>query len=454
MSVLDRSQPPQPGSVREFNFGSVQRSALPNGLTMLTSEQGALPVVTFMLVAHAGSEHDERATSGVAYLTARALEAGTGTRTADRVAWEFELLGAELDVTVAWDCAALSVTVPAEKAEPALALLAEIVGNPAFLSEEIDRLKGEQLSELEQRTVEPRALAADMTSRFIFAPDVPYARPLMGTPQSVKHLTPDHVRSFYDAHWSAANTALVAVGKLNHAQIEALAARHLDGWSGRTPRPAEFDVASPIDRTQIFIVNREGSVQSELRVGHVGLARTTPDYFALGVANGVLGGVFTSRLNMSLREKHGFTYGVRSGFAFRKQPGPFLIQTAVASEVTARALEELLQETRNLLQAGATDDEITGTRDYLAGIMPLEMQTTEQTASRISDIFVYGLSDDYLPQHRAAILSVSRDEANQAARDHIHPDRFAITIVGDALSIENDIAALNVGPIEVHSVDE
>lgn len=453
MSALDRSQPPQAGAVREFNFGSVRRSALANGLTVLTTQQGDLPVITLMLVAHAGSEHDERVNAGVAHLTARALEAGTGTRSADRVAWEFELLGAELDVTVLWDCAALAVTVPSEKTGPALALLAEIISNPAFLGDEIDRLKGEQLSELEQRTAEPRALAADMTARFIFAPDVPYARPLMGTPQSVKHLTPDHVRAFYDAHWSAANTALVAVGKLDHAEIERLAARHLDGWSVRTPRPAEFDVASPIDRTQVFIVNREGSVQSELRVGHVGLARTTPDYFALGVANGVLGGVFTSRLNMSLREKHGFTYGVHSGFAFRKQPGPFLIQTAVASEVTARALEELLLETNNFLQDGATEAEVRGTRDYLAGIMPLEMQTTEQTASRISDIFVYGLSDDYLPQHRAAILSVSRDEANQAARANIHPDRFAITIVGDASTIENDIAALNLGPIEVHAVD-
>jgi zinc protease len=454
MSVLDRSQPPQPGSVRPFNFGRVVRSALPNGLTVLTSEQGELPVITLMLVAHAGSEHDQRATSGVAYLTARALEAGTGTRSADRVAWDFELLGAELDVTVVWDGAALSVTVPSEKTEPALALLAEIVSNPAFLSDEIDRLKGEQLSELEQRTVEPRALAADMTSRFIFAPEVPYARPLIGTPQSVRQLTPDRVRDFYDAHWTASNAALIAVGKLDHTQVETLAARQLGGWSGRMARLAEFDVASPIDRTQIFIVNREGSVQSELRVGHVGLARSTPDYFALGVANGVLGGVFTSRLNMSLREKHGFTYGVRSAFAFRKQPGPFLIQTAVASEVTARALEELLLETHHLLQDGATDDEVAGTRDYLAGVMPLQMQTTEQTASRISDIFVYDLSDDYLPQHRAAILSVSRDEANQAAREHIHPDRFAITIVGDARSIENDLAALNLGPIEVHSVDE
>lgn len=454
MSTFDRSRPPAPAPVREFNFPAVQRSALGNELTVLSAQHGDLPVVTLALVAHAGAEHDERATSGIAHLTARALEAGTRSRSADRVAWEFELLGAALDVTTLWDCSLLSVTVPSNKAEPALALLAEIVASPAFSDEEVDRLKSEQLSELEQRKTEPRSLANDMASRFIFAPDVPYARPTVGTPATVSHLTSAHVRDFYERHWSPDGAALIAVGNLAHHDVENLVSRHFDSWHSRATLNADFDVVSPVERSQIFLVDREGSVQSEIRVGHIGLSRAAPDYFALTIANGILGGVFTSRLNMNLREKNGFTYGVRSGFAFRKQPGPFVIQTAVASDVTARALQELLKETRGLLQAGATEEEIVAAREYLAGVMPLEMQTTDQMAHRIADIFVYGLADDYLPQHRAAILGVTRDEANRAARDHIRPDEFAITIVGDAKAIENDLAALNVGPIEVHSANE
>lgn len=453
MSVLDRSVAPRPAPVREFHFPTVQRASLPNGLTMLSAQHGALPVVTLMLVTNAGAEHDERATSGLAELTARALEAGTATRTADRVAWDFELLGTELGVTVVWDCAALSVTVPSDRVEPAVALLAEIATNPAFLDAEIERVKSELLSELAQRRAEPRALANDMAAQFIFAPDVPYARPIVGTPPSVRHLTSEHVRAFYQRHWTPSNAALITVGDLTQTSIEDLAARHFGDWVARPGPQADFEPASPVERTQVFIVDREGSVQSELRVGHIGVARTTPDYFALTIANGILGGVFTSRLNMSLREKHGFTYGVRSAFALRKKSGPFLIQTAVASDVTARALAELLNETRRLVQDGATEEEVVATREYLAGVMPLEMQTTAQMANGISEIFVYGLADDYLPQHRAALLTVTREEADRAAREHIKVDRLAIVIVGDAKAIEAEIAALNAGPIEVHSIE-
>lgn len=454
MSVLDRSQAPSPAPVREFNFPAVTRATLANDFTILSARHGDLPVVTLLIVAHAGAEHDTRATAGLAYLVTRALEAGTGTRSADRIAWEFELLGATLEVSTLWDCAVLSVTVPSNNTEAAIALLSEIITGPAFRDEEIDRLKTEQLAELEQRKAEPRSLANDMALRFIFAPDVPYARPIVGTPPSVRHLTSQHIRKFFAKHWTAANAALVAVGDIGSEQIVEIANRHLGMWSAGASEPADFDVATVVERTQIFIVDREGSVQSEIRVGHPGVSRATPDYFPLTVANGILGGVFTSRLNMSLREKHGFTYGVRSGFAFRKKPGPFIVQTAVASDVTAQALAELLHETRTLLQGGTTEPEIVAAREYLAGVMPLEMQTTDQMADRIADIFVYGLANDYLPQHRSALLSVTRAEADQAAQAHVRPEEFAITIVGDAKAIENDLAALNIGPIEVHSAND
>ena len=454
MSVVDRTTAPAPMPVREFRFPKLQRGRLGNGLTLLSATHGEIPVVTVALVVRAGAEYDERATAGLAQLTARALEAGTRTRSADRLAWAFEMLGAELEVSVAWDAALLAVTVPVERIEEAVALLAEVATDPAFAPAEMERLVGEQLSDLEQRRAEPRALASDMATRFIFAPDVPYARPVVGTAASVKHLTADHVRSFYTTHWVPSQAALIAVGPVDHARVEALAVRHFDDWRGDAPAPLEFDVASTVERTQIFLVDREDSVQSEIRVGHIGLPRSTPDYFAISVGNGVLGGVFTSRLNMSLREKHGFTYGVRSAFAFRRNPGPFLIQTAVASDVTARALDELLKETRALVHDGALESEVVAARDYMAGVMPLEMQTTDQMAGRISEIFIYGLSDDYLPQHRAALLAVSREEANRAVRDHIKVDQFAITIVGDAKAIESDLAALDIGPIEVHSIEQ
>ncbi len=446
---LDRTQPPAPAPVRDFTFPSIDRTALPNGLKILSAHAGTLPVVTFRLVLHAGGEHDTPQTAGLAQLTADALEAGTKTRSADRLAWAFELLGGELDVDIAWDYASLAVTVPADRAEAALALLAEVVLEPAFEPKEIERLRNEQLAELLQRETEPRALANDQALRFIFAQNSPYHRPLPGSRDSVRRLTAEHVLEHFGRAWRADNAALLAVGSIDADKVLELATRHFEGWAagGKHTQPAV--VAAP-NTARFHLVHRAGSVQSEIRVGHVGVERNHPDYYALVVANNILGGAFTSRLNMNLREDKGFTYGVRSGFGFRKQRGPFLIQTAVATDVTARAVAEIWRETISFVQDGPSDDEIDAARDYLSGTVPLELQTTEPIAARAGEIFVYNLPADYFSLYREELQRVSREQAAAAAREHMRPDDLVFTIVGDAHALEGDIAQLGLGNIEVH----
>jgi zinc protease len=449
MSRRDRSQAPSPAPVRDFVFPNVVRDALPNGLALLSVPHGELPVVTFELVVHAGGEHDTADTAGLAYLTARALEAGTRTRSADRLAWEFEKLGAELEIDVLWDYAALTVTAPADRAEAAIALLAEVVLEPAFAPEEVERLKHEQLAELLQREAEPRALANDQAVRFIFAPASPYQRPLYGLRDTVRSLTAAQVRGAHERLWRAGNAALFGVGAIDPPALRDLAARHFGAWSG-SAAPADLRVAPQAATTQVHLVHRAGSVQSEIRVGHVGVPRKTPRYYALVIANSILGGAFTSRLNMNLREKHGFTYGVRSGFAFRKASGPFIIQTAVATDVTARAVEEIWQETTGLLRDGPTDEELDSARDYLSGTVPLELQTTEQIADRASEIFIFDLPTDYFALYRDELRRVTAEQALDAARAHVRPAEFVLTIVGDAHALEQDIGALQIGPVQVH----
>ena len=448
-----RSTPPAPASVREFVFPEVTRDQLGNGLSLLTVPSGTMPVITFRVVLHAGAEHDRAQTSGLANLTANTLEAGTTTRSADRLAWDFEKLGAELDVELMWDFAALSVTVPADRAEAALALLAEVVLKPGIDNAEVERLKNEQLAELLQRESEPRALASDQALRFIFGGETPYQRPTVGVRDSLKSLTAAQVRAFYQTHWTAGNAALVGAGAIDQATLRDLAARHFSEWTG-TRTASDFS-AEPADNTaRIHLIHREGSVQSEIRVGHTGVPRKHPDYFALVIANSILGGAFTSRLNMNLREKNGFTYGVRSGFGFRKKPGPFMIQTAVATDVTARALDEVWKETSGLLRDGATPEELTAARDYLSGTMPLELQTTEQIADQASELFVFELPTNYFEQHREGLRHVTAEQALDAARRHVRMDEFVVTIVGDATVLEPEIAKLQLGPIQVHEIDE
>lgn len=449
MQPINRASPPSPAAVRDFVFPDISRAALANGLAMFAIPHGDLPVVTFQLVVHAGGETDSAEHAGRAYLLARALAAGTTSRSADRLAWDFEKLGAELDVEVVWDYAALSVTAPADRAEATIALLAEVALDPAFDPNEIERLKNEQLAELLQRESEPRALANDQALRFIFGPDSTYHRPLPGLRQTVRDLSVDDVRVAYAQHWRAGNAALFGAGAIDRDRLQHLADRHFGSWSGVTA-PAQPRVTRNLSLARVHLVHREGSVQSEIRVGHVGVPRKHPDYFALVIANSILGGAFTSRLNMNLREKHGFTYGVRSGFGFRKAAGPFLIQTAVATDVTARAVEEIRRETTELLRDGPTGDELNAARDYLSGTVPLELQTTEQIADRAAELFVFDLPDDYFAQHRDELRRVTADQALAAARNHVRPEEFVWTIVGDAHALAKDIANLNLGTVEVH----
>ena len=453
MSVLERSTAPAPAPVREFIFPDISRDALPNGLAIYTIPHGTLPVITFRVVLHAGGEHDTATTSGLAKLTAHALEAGTQTRSADRLAWDFEKLGAELDVELMWDYAALTVTAPADRAEAALALLAEVVLNPALEASEVERIRNEQLAELLQRESDPRALANDQALQFIFAPETPYSRPIVGTRESVRSFEAVAVRAFYEQHWTAGNAALLAAGAIDSAMLQDLASRHFGSWSGSRTQAA-VQVAPATSNARIHLVHREGSVQSEIRVGHVGVPRKHPDDTSLTIANSILGGAFTSRLNMNLREKHGFTYGVRSGFGFRKAAGPFIIQTAVATDVTARALDEIWKETAALLEQGPTDDELKAARDYLSGTIPLELQTTEQIADRASELFVFDLPENYFAQHREELRAVTTQQALAAARKHIRVDDFVVTIVGEAKILEPEIAALGLGPIQVHEIND
>ena len=453
MSLLDRTRPPAPAAVRDFIFPDINHTQLSNGLMLFAVPHGSLPIVTFRLVVNAGAEHDTKDVAGLAYLTARALEAGTRTRSADRLAWDFEKLGAELDVDVVWDYAALTVTVPADRAEAGVALLAEVVLQPALQPEEIERLRDEQLAELLQRNAEPRALANDEALRFIYADSSPYHRPLPGVPGAVRNLDVDAVTKSYQRGWTSGSAALVAAGAITEESLRDLAGRHFGEWGGAAQQTVANTSAAK-NNARINIVHRKGAVQSEIRVGHVGVPRKSPDYYAIVIANNILGGAFTSRLNMNLREKNGFTYGVRSAFAFRKQPGPFLIQTAVATDVTARALSEIWKETEQLLRDGPTEEEVRAARDYLSGTIPLELETTEQIAARASEIFVFDLPPNYYALHRDQLRNVSTQQAADAARKHVRMDDFVITIVGDATALENELAALNIGNVAVHQIDE
>jgi predicted Zn-dependent peptidase len=276
----------------------------------------------------------------------------------------------------------------------------------------------------------------------------------VGIPERVRLLGRQQTLAFHQAHFAPARSAVLLVGDIDRQSARNAVQDAFGDWQGSTElvTPPEASASSP--GGVIHIVDRPGSVQSEIRAAHAGVERRHPDYFALRVMNTILGGAFISRLNLNLRERNGYTYGVRSAFSFRRAPGPFIVQTAVATEVTDRALEEILREIELLRAEGATEEEVSNAREYLAGVFPLELQTTEQIASRFSDLILYGLPDDYFQSYRAAILNVTRDDIIRVARTHLQPEHLLFCIVGDAASVQNPLASTGRGNVQVHTVPD
>ena len=248
----------------------------------------------------------------------------------------------------------------------------------------------------------------------------------------------------------AAEAALVMVGDLEEDEALAVAGAGFGDWR-RAVVAAPEPVASPRQRTRaVHVVHRAESVQSRIRVGHLGVPRSVEDYFALVVLNLVLGGSFSSRLNLSLRERHGFTYGVRSSFAPRRGPGPFVVSTAVENAVTGAAVGEIFREVEGLVEEGPTRDEVAAATSYLAGVFPLRLETTGQIASRIAEMTVYDLPGDYYRSYRDRVREVTVGHAARAARRHVRPAELCTVVVGNADDVVPQLEGLGIGPVTVH----
>ena len=453
MSALDRTQPPTSGSIRKFDFPDVERRTLQNGLDLRVCKLSRLPVVSTNLFFRAGETRLVESRAGLAVLTGDALEGGTQQRSGTELAEALDGIGARLGVTTGWEGTSVSMSCLADRFEEALGLLAEAVLEPAFPEEEVDRAREQQLAAIRQRAMDPGSLASMEASRRYFVTGIPYARPQDGTEQSIGAVKRDLLSNFADACYRPQGGALIVVGDLDPDEMEAMANHRLGAWTGAPRADKEFSVDPVTRERRVWVVHREGSVQSELRIGHVGTDRATPDYFPLSVGNMLFGGSFTSRLNLNLREKNGFTYGIRSRFGFRSRPGPFSVSTSVGTDVTAPAVREIVSELEKFVDAGPTDEEVAATRDYAAGVFGLQLETAGQIASRISQLVVYGLPDGYYQTYRDKLRAVATDEVARAVRGHIRPAEVQVVVVGDADEIVTPLEALDLGPVEVCSAD-
>jgi zinc protease len=452
--TLDRARPPAPGPLRPFSFPTVERRTLSNGVGVVVAEVHDFPVVTLSAILEAGGMRDDAELIGVASLTAALLQSGAAGRSAAEIALEIESLGVQLDSGAGWDTAHAGLTGLASRLEPATDVLTDLLREPSFPQDEVERLRAETLAGILQRRADPRSLASEVASRFIFAPETRTSRPLGGTPSTVTRLTRQDIASFHAQHFTPAAMNLVLVGDVRtDAAVEMLESRFGE-WAGGGPPPLAPEVRPRAEDAQVVVVHRPEAVQSEIRIGHLGIARSIEDYFAVVVLNAILGGMFSSRLNLNLRERHGYTYGAHSSFTVRRQPGAFLVSTAVQTEVTAAAVNEILRELRGIREAPVSEDELRDARNYFAGVFPLRLQTTEGIAARLIELLVYDLPNDYYDSYSERVLAVSAQDVHSAALRYLHPDRLAVVVVGDATAIRDPLEALEVGPVQVIEPDE
>jgi zinc protease len=293
-------------------------------------------------------------------------------------------------------------------------------------------------------------LADEKFAEFVYAEESRYSRPDEGTATTVAGLTRDDVLSFYESNYTSSSTTIIITGDFNTATIAGLAARTVGGLrKGANVKETLLAVPRSNER-KVHIVHKADAPQSEIRVGHVGLPRLHPDFFPTLVMNAVLGGLFGSRINLNLREEHGYTYGASSYYDWRKGPGPFAVSTAVQSDVTAAALGEIFFEIGRIRETEVSAEELSLATDYLQGVFPIRYETTSSIASALASLVIYGLPTDYYDTYRKNIGKVSTADVLAAAKAHINPNELQTVIVGDAAVIGEPLRKANIATVQIH----
>lgn len=441
---------PRPGNPRDYAFPAIERSELANGMRVAVAHMPRLPLVTVLVLVDAGSSCDAAGREGAASLTIGTLAEGTARLDGATLAEKFESLGTGLTSSSDWDDATIHIAVTPERLETAISLLGEVVRSPAFAQREVERHKAERLAELMQQQVEPRGLADDKFSEFLFVPGSRYAIPEGGGMTSVRALDTAQLRALHTTRYVPGATTLVFAGDVTNARAVQLAERAFGTWSGATPAAAQVDDRVIEGGRRVHIVNKADAPQSELRVGHGGVPRGHADYFAIVVMNALLGGLFSSRINLNLRERNAYTYGARSAFEWRRGAGPFMVSTAVKTEVSQAATREILLEITKMREEKVSADELSLATAYLDGVFPIRYETTNAVAAAIAIAQVYGLGDAYYTRYREHIRAVTADDVLRAAQNFLHPEKLLVLAVGDAATIREPMEQLGAGAVIVH----
>jgi zinc protease len=439
-----KEQPPTPGAARPFSFPKFETKKLGNGLTVFVVEDRRQPVITFSLAVDAGAARNEPKKAGLADMTASMLRnGGTAGRNSQEIAQLVDSKGGSLNGDASMDAAFVSGTWIKANAKLGMELLAEVVLNPAFSEQELERLRQQALAGLQVAFASPETLVEMASARVVFG-QTPYAYPNSGTPETIRGITRADLVAFHRAYYVPGGAYLAIAGDIAASEAFAMAESFLGKWSGGAgARPSM--TTPPVAQRNILVIDKPDTPQTRISVGEVAIPRSHPDYIAAMLANEVFGGAFTSRLNLKLRATEGLTYNASSGLQSFRSGGAFNIQTFTETERTSDAVGQLLAVHTGLIESPITEGELADAKARLIGLFQLSTETPEAVAQRLLLAAVNGLPADYYADYTQRMGSTTLEQVQAAAKKHLDPSKTSIVVVGNAEKFGKQLASL--GPV-------
>jgi len=451
---VDRSKMPVSGMAPKILLPTWEERTLSNGLKVLVAEQHELPLVQFNLMVKAGWTTDPKDKPGVSSIACDLQDEGTKNRTALQISQNLKDIGSELYTGSTFDGSTISMNTLKKHLTKSLEIFADVVGNPTFPQSELDRKKKEYLANIMQEKREPLTTAFKSFFKILYGKNHPYSQPYTGsgTEESVNSIKREDLTGFYDNYFRPNNATLIVVGDITADEIIPVLEIALKTWKKKDVQNVEIPELTKIKGNHVYLIDKPGAAQSVIIAGHYGIQRNSPDYFKVLVMNTILGGKFTSRLNMNLREDKGYTYGVSSGFMYLQGTGPFYAYAQVHTQYTKESLSEMIKEFKAISgDKPLGNEELEETKKYVTLKYPREFETINQIGNKLGEIVKYDLSKDFFNNYVSAVENVTANDVNSAAKKYIDMNNMIFVIMGDVEKIKSGIEELKIG--EIHTLD-
>ena len=445
--MTDRKNIPEVKSEISFKLPKPNEFLLDNGLRVAFILKDKLPLVRLNLIVNAGSKYDPENKKGLSYLTSLVMDEGADGMNALQLSDEFDMLGSNFNLSADNDLINMSLQSLTENFDRSLELFSKVLLKPSFNDEDFDREKKKLITRIMQSKDEPEYLADQIFDKVILGKSNNYSFPVSGYEETVESITVDELKTHYGKFFSPSNSALIVVGDLNQNELVNLLNKYLSNWT-TVQNDFRFSIASAKPSKNIYLHHKEGSVQTEIRVGHITPKRNEKDFFQRYLLNTILGGQFTSRINLNLRERNGYTYGATSRFQYFKDTAFFEVSTSVGIENTVNALKEILFELDNI-HNGVTDKEIEFAKSSITKKFPLNFETYRQIASGVAGKILFSLPDNYFDTYIANVNAVSKSDVDNSAKEFIKNDKISIVLVGDKNLLLPKLGDLQIEVLEV-----